>query len=91
MRKQWIADLNISNNKLDEINQSTTNDYTTGTAAPPIKVDQTSNSLQESYNIRTDLTYTEPLGNNFYIQASYNYNYIKSVSDSRPTTFSTEA
>ncbi|MDD6773899.1 MAG: outer membrane beta-barrel protein [Bacteroidales bacterium] len=74
------VNFNISNNKLDEINQSTTNDYTTGTAAP-IKVDQTSNSLQESYNIRTDLTYTEPLGNNFYIQASYNYSYIKSVSD----------
>ena len=70
-------DWNISQNNMDSWNQSLTNTYVggvTGTDYVNQKINQTSNSLSTG----TRIVYTEPLGNYFYLEASYNFHFSQS-------------
>jgi len=73
------GDWNLSNNFLDGYNQSLTNTYTAGAATAELvnqRIDQS--SLSRSLGSR--IVYTEPLGNYFYLEGSYNIRWSKSES-----------
>ena len=73
-------DWNISNNSLDGYNQSLTNTAfdenlnPTATTLVNQRIDQSS----KSRSVGTRLVYTEPLGNYFYFEGSYNFNWAQS-------------
>ncbi len=66
---------NFSNNQMDGINRSVTNSYKDNILADSIVVDQFYHQLSKSYGVGGRLSYTEPLGRNFYAEATYSYNY----------------
>ena len=73
-----------SDNKIDGLNYSLTNyyngdDYTTNI------IDQNYLQKQNSYRIGGRFSYTEPLGNKFFLELTYRINYTKS--DSRKDTY----
>ena len=70
----------LSNNDLVGGNQSLTNTYTDGEVATE-RIDQSYTSNQKSYSLMGRVTYTEPLGGNFFAEANYGYNWNKSTSD----------
>ena len=69
---------NISSNKMDSWNQSLTNTYSGGVAGTPDIVNQRIDQKTTSQGLNTRLVYTEPLGNYFYLEASYNFNFSQS-------------
>ena len=78
---------NISNNKMDSWNQSLTNTYA-GAGSQDI-VNQRIAQNTNSQGVNTRVVYTEPLGNYFYLEASYNFNFsqsnsVKNTYDSAP-------
>lgn len=72
---------NLTNNDLSGLNDNGTKVYATGGNVNTTKVNQTFNSTQDNYSLSGRLTYTEPMGNGFYIEANYAYNWSKSSSD----------
>ena len=72
---------NISNNKMDAINNNGTNYYTDGVVSEGTRVSQNVLQNQDSYALGARATYTEPLGDNFYIEANYAFNWSKSLSE----------
>jgi len=67
------------NNEIDAFNKSTTNIY--GDDPSTEIVDQQYNVKQSNYNLGARATYTEPLGNKFYMELAYSYNFRKNNSD----------
>ncbi len=72
---------NISNSNTDGINQSLTNSYSGGLKVDSTLIDQNYKQKNESYRVSADLTYTEPLGRNFYILGSYRMNWQRNQSE----------
>lgn len=70
----------FSNNETDAYNQSGTRNFLGDTGYRDSTVNQ--HYLQDSRSSRLGgrLTYTEPLGNGFYLSANYSFNWNKSVS-----------
>ncbi len=79
------ADYNFSTNELDKYDYSLTNTAGASPALVDQNVLQTSNT--SAYGVR--MSYTEPLGGNFFAEASYGYNY--SHTDSEKETFDKDA
>ena len=75
----------FSGNELyDAYNQSSTTNYDDGgNPLTPETVNQKIGSTSDSQNIRTRLSYTEPLGHDFYMEATYSYNWARSFSDKK--------
>lgn len=74
-----MVNFNLSNNVLDGLNNNGTTSYDGG-AATTDEVRQSFNNNQKSYSVVGDLTFTEPLGNHFYVEANYSYRWSKSSS-----------
>ena len=72
------TNFNLSDNKMDGNNWNKTDYYQTATSK---EVNQNYNQDQQSYSISTRATYTEPLGNYFYLEAEYSFNWSKSLSE----------
>ena len=68
----------LSDNKTDGYNQSLTEYYTLGTSTA---IDQQYTSESKSWSLGARGSYTEPLGRNYFVEASYGYTYKKSNSD----------
>lgn len=85
----------FSNNNLDGFNQSYTDNDSSQTGDEEIvnqRIDQ--NSRSSSVNVRA--VYTEPLGNDFYLEANYSYSWSRSSSfkntyDSNPLNYASGA
>ena len=75
-----MVNFNLSNNVLDGLNNNGTTSYDSG-AAKTDEVRQSFNNNQKSYSVWGNLTYTEPLGNHFYVEANYSYNWSRSSSE----------
>ena len=79
------TNFNLSDNKMDALNNNLTNYYTTlpdGTVNTMTnEVRQNAVQDQQSYSVNTRATYTEPLGNYFYLEANYSFNWSKSISE----------
>ncbi|MCR4859572.1 MAG: outer membrane beta-barrel protein [Bacteroidales bacterium] len=73
------VNFNLSNNDMDALNDNGTTVYSGGTEDQTY-VRQNAVSNQKSYSVNTRLTYTEPLGNYFYLEANYSFNWSKSLS-----------
>ncbi len=72
----------ISSNSLSGLNSNGTytyddNDIETASSI----VNQSFDNRQESYSVNGRVTYTEPLGNRFYLEANYSYRWSRSESD----------
>ena len=75
------VDWNISNNSMDGYNQSLTNtvfDEKGEPAADPTIVNQRVDQSSKSRSVGGRMVYTEPLGNYFYFEGSYNINWNQS-------------
>ena len=66
----------FSNNDLNSINRSETNTLGTKTL-----IDQSIASNQKSSSLMGRVTYTEPMGNNLYVEANYRYSWSNSTSE----------
>lgn len=76
-----MGNLNYSNNVLDGLNVNTTNNYDeTGATIGKTGVNQSFNNKSNNVSMMGRLTYTEPLGGNFYLEANYSYNWNKQTS-----------
>ena len=73
------TNFNLSDNKMDAINWNNTDYF--GDFAYSKEVKQHAVQDQQSYTISTRATYTEPLGNYFYLEANYSFNWSKSLSE----------
>ncbi len=72
---------NISNNVMDGYNQSLTNTQFDAAGLPvgdPTIVNQRIDQSSKSQSVSSRLVYTEPLGNNFYLEGSYNISWSQS-------------
>ena len=72
------ATWNISNNKMDGLNQSLTNTYADGALTDATPINQLIEQRSKSQSLGGRLVYTEPLGGNFYLEGSYNINWSNS-------------
>ena len=72
------ATWNLSNNHSDGYNQSLTETYD---GEDPTLVNQHVDQSSRSRSAGARLVYTEPLGGNFYLEGSYQYNYGQSNSE----------
>ncbi len=70
---------NISNNNSSGVNRSETNVYSGGDQAETTFVNQQYTQKEEAYSVSADLTYTEPLGKNFYLLGSYRFNWQQNI------------
>ena len=71
------ARYSYSNNNLDGLNSSNVYDFTTGRDSV---TRQSFKSVSNSAGLSGGLTYTEPIGHNFYVEANYSYNWSSNVS-----------
>lgn len=71
----------ISNSDYTGINYSETNTYTDGSPSGTELVNQRYEQREDSYSASADLTYTEPLGRNFFLLGSYRFNWSNSQSE----------
>ena len=81
----------FSNNELDGINNNGTTSYNEDGTTTASIVNQSFTNNQKSSAIFGDLTYTEPLGNHFYVEANYSYNWSRSSSDKETIDLETQA
>ena len=72
------ATWNVSSNRMDGYNQSLTNTYDGGEITNVALVNQLIEQRSNSQSVGGRLVYTEPLGNNFYLEGSYNINWSNS-------------
>ncbi len=71
-----------SNNLTDGLNYSETNHYNSNSEFTDLAlVDQHYNQTSNSYGANGRLTYTEPLGKNFYLEGNYSINFSQSLSE----------
>ena len=75
------TNFNLSDNKMNAINNNGTRYYQDGELSGGSEVSQNAVSDQKSYSVSTRATYTEPLGNYFYLEANYSFNWSKSLSE----------
>ena len=78
------ANYNLSNNTSKGLNQSATYNFSEDGQSSATDVDlvnQRYKQNQKSTALTGALTYTEPLGNNFYVEANYSLSWNKSTSD----------
>ena len=76
------TNFNLSDNKMDALNWNSTDYFNAaGDISSTRVVNQNALQDQQSYSINTRATYTEPLGNYFYLEAEYSYNWSKSISE----------
>ncbi len=68
-------DYDLSNNRTDGINRSLTNSYRNNVLADASVVDQFYHQSAKAYGVGGRLSYTEPLGRNFFAEATYSYDY----------------
>ena len=73
---------NIRDNRMDGYNQSLTNTYS-GQLIIPSLVNQRIDQTQSSQTLGASLVYTEPLGNNFYMEGRYQVNWSNSLTDKK--------
>ena len=73
------TNFNLSDNKMDALNWNKTEYF--GALSYIDEVNQHAVQDQQSYSVSTRATYTEPLGNYFYLEANYSYNWSKSISE----------
>lgn len=69
------VDYSLSNNDYDGTNYSETNTYSGGEINGQSLIDQNYYQKEEDYSVSADLTYTEPLGKNFFILGSYRFDW----------------
>ena len=74
------ANYSFSNNTTDGFNQSRTLSWLEGGAQQDSIINQRYNQNQKSSSLRGTLTYTEPLGGNFYVEANYSLSWNRSSS-----------
>ena len=80
-------DYNFSRNNLTGLNSNGTKSFSdAGTALQSVR--QNFDNTQNSSSLSGRLTYTEPLGNHFYVEANYSYSWRRSTSDK--TTYDLE-
>ena len=73
---------NYSRNKMDGLNQSLTNEYDgLGNILSTDLINQRVDQSTTSRSLGARLSYTEPLGNYFYLEGSYNINWSHSNTD----------
>ena len=72
------ATWNVSDNKMDGLNQSLTNTYESGALEDATPINQLIEQRSKSQSLGGRLVYTEPLGGNFYLEGSYNINWSNS-------------
>ncbi len=70
----------LSESSSDGKNYNETNYFSNGVASGQNKVDQTVTNGSNSYSLRGNVTFTEPMGDFFYLSAEYSYNWSKSES-----------
>ena len=73
------ANYNFSNNTIDGLNQSLTTSYADGVQKDSI-INQRYDQNQRNSSLGGTLTYTEPLGGNFYVEANYSLTWNRSSS-----------
>ena len=71
---------NLSNSTSDGYNQSLT-DILTGFNAGSTIINQRNNQVNKNASITANATYTEPLGNYFYVEGNYSYGWNRSNSE----------
>ena len=78
-----MARYSFSNNELEGLNKNGTRLYNDDGSLQEsgTSVDQTFDSRQRSSSVTGRVTYTEPMGNNFYLEANYAYSWSNSSSD----------
>lgn len=78
-----MVNMNVSVNNSTGINRNGTNVYDElgQNVADVTEVFQDYVSKNNSYSMSGRVTYTEPMGDNFYIEGNYSYNWSKSESD----------
>ena len=69
------VDYSLSNNDYSGTNYSETNTYTDNLLPVADTIDQRYDQRDESYSVSADLTYTEPLGRNFFLLGSYRFDW----------------
>ncbi|MDD2595915.1 MAG: outer membrane beta-barrel protein [Bacteroidales bacterium] len=79
----------FSNNEMDGLNQSVTNLYEDDILADSTIIDQQYKQVSKSYGLGGRLSYTEPLGKQFFLEGTYSYNYRNS--DSYKNTYDKDA
>lgn len=72
-------------NDIRAFNQSLTNSY--GSQGMTSEVKQKYNTNQNNYSLGARASYTEPLGNNYFMELAYSYNYKKNNSDKVANNF----
>ena len=71
----------LSSNSNDAINHNWTEYYQNGQYSNTREVYQNQLTDSKSYSVQSRLTYTEPLGNYFYLEGDYSFNWSKSLSE----------
>ena len=74
------ANYNFSNNTIDGFNQSLTSSYLPDGSQKDSIINQRYDQNQRNASLGGMLTYTEPLGSNFYVEANYSLNWNRSSS-----------
>ena len=74
------ANYNFSNNTTAGLNQSLTTSYLPDGTQKDSIINQRYDQNQRNASLGGTLTYTEPLGNNFYVEANYSLNWNRSSS-----------
>lgn len=72
---------NLSTNLIDGIQNNGTTNYDNGAVSQTRMVNQTLDQTQNSSSINGRVTYTEPLGDYFYFEANYSYDWSRSESN----------
>ncbi len=72
---------NLSNNELDGYNYSRTEYFKSNLVDSVAVVDQFYQQQEESYTLGGRVSYTEPLGKNFFLEGAYRYQYKQTNSD----------
>lgn len=74
------VDFSHSNNTIDGYNRSLTNLYEDEAIADSTVVDQMYHQNAKAFSISGRLSYTEPLGGNYFLEGTYSYDYSESKS-----------
>ena len=72
---------NYSNNESDGFNKSETHYFKNNVIDSTAIIDQNVLKLERSNSVNTRLSYIEPLGKNYFVEATYRYSYKKTNSD----------
>lgn len=75
------VDYSLSDNDYTGTNYSLTNTYADGKPSGTDLINQRYTQVEKSYSTSADLTYTEPLGKNFFLLGSYRFSWSRSESE----------